>query len=71
MAEGEIPNQISQITPIPKITSPESHNDYKPISILPTLSKVFEKLIYSRLYSFVTSNCILSPQQFDFCILLN
>jgi len=65
MAKGEFPNllKIAQITPILKITSPKSSNDYSPISILPTLSKVFEKVIYRRFYSFVTSNCILSPQQ--------
>jgi len=68
MAKAEFPNllKIAQITPIPKITSPKSPNDYRPTSILPTLSKVFEKVIYSRLYSFVTSNCILSPQQYGF-----
>jgi len=68
MAKGEFPNllKIAQITPIPKITSPKSPNDYRPISILPTLFKVFEKLIYSRLYSFATSNCIRSPQQYSF-----
>jgi len=68
MAKGEFPNllKIAQITPIPKITSLKSPNDYRPISILPTLSKVFEKVIYSRLYSVVTSNCILSPQQYGF-----
>jgi len=62
MAQGEFPNilKIAQITPIPKIAAPKSPNDYRPISILPTLSKVFEKFIYSRLYSFV--NCtFLSP----------
>ena len=68
VAKGEFANllKIAQITPIPKITSPKSLNDYRPISILPTHSKVFEKVIYSRLYSFVTSNCILSPQQYGF-----
>jgi len=68
MAKREFPNllKIAQITPIPKITSPKSPNDYRPTSILPTLSKVFEKVIYSRLYSFVTSNCVLSPQQNGF-----
>jgi len=69
MSKGEFPNllKIAQITPIPKITSPKSPNDYRPISILPTLSKVFEKVVYSRLYSFVTSDCTLSPQQYGFC----
>jgi len=68
MAKGEFPNllKIAQITPIPKITSPKYLNDYRPISILPTLTKVFEKVIHSRLYSFVTSNCTLSPQQCGF-----
>ena len=68
MAKGEFPNllKIAQFTPIPKITSSKSPNDYRPISILPTLSKVFEKVIYRRLYSFVTSNCILSLQQYGF-----
>jgi len=68
MTKGEYPNflKIAQITLIPKITSPKSPNDYRPISILPTLSKVFENVIYSRLYSFATSNCILSPQQYGF-----
>ena len=68
MAKGEFPNllKIAQITPIPKITSPKSPDDYRPISTLPTLSKVYENVIYSRLYSFVTSNFILSPQQYGF-----
>jgi len=60
--------KIAQITPIPKICSPKSPNDYRPISIFPTNSKVFEKAIYSRLYTFVTSNCIPSPQQYGFRI---
>jgi len=68
MAKGEFPNllKIAQITPIPEIISPKSPNDHRPISTLPTLSKVFEKVIYSRSYSFVTSNYILSPQQYGF-----
>jgi len=63
MAKGEFPItlKLAQITSIPKISNPKSADDYRPISILSTFSKVFEKLIYSRLYSFVTSTCILSP----------
>jgi len=62
MAKDEFPNllKIAQIAPIPKINSPNSPYNYRPISILSTLSKVFEKVIHSRLYSFVTNNCILS-----------
>ena len=67
-AKGEFPNilKIAEIPPMPKTTSPKPPNDYRPISILPTLSKVFETLIYSRLHSSITSVCILSPQQCGF-----
>jgi len=53
------------MTPIPKITTPKSPNDYRPISILPTL-QIFENLIYSRLYYFFTSESMLSPEQHGF-----
>jgi len=68
IAKGAFPNllKVAQITPIAKITTPNS-NDYRPISILPSLYKVFEKPIYSSLYFFVTSNGILSPLQYGFC----
>ena len=36
----------TQIIPIPKINSPTSFSDFRPISLLPTLSKIFEKIIY-------------------------
>jgi len=45
--EGVFPDslKIACITPIPKCRNPQSPSDYRPISVLPTLSKVFEKLI--------------------------
>jgi len=58
------PFKIAQITPIPKTTAPKSSNDYRRISIPPTPSKVFEKFINSRLYSFFLIHCIISPQQY-------
>ena len=41
-------------------------NNYCPISILPLLSKILEKLICSRLLDFFTDNNIIIPQQFSF-----
>jgi len=58
--------KIAQYAPVPTITSPKSRDCYRPISVLPTLSKIFEKIFYSRLYSLVTSYFILYPQQFGF-----
>ena len=38
----------SQIIPIPKINPPTSATDFRPISLLPTISKVFEKILHKK-----------------------
>ena len=39
---------------------------YRPISNLPTLNKILEKILHRRLYSFLTDSNIISPTQFGF-----
>ena len=45
--ESKFPDQwkIARISPIPKVTNPTELKDYLPISILPILSKVYEKQV--------------------------
>lgn len=45
-----------------------SHNpvDYRPISLLSTLSKVYEYVLAVRLADFLNSNDVLIPEQFGF-----
>ena len=43
-----------------------SINNYRPISILPFFSKIFERLMYHRLLDYVNANNILYPNQFCF-----
>ena len=43
-----------QIIPIPKINFLTSFSDFRPISLLPTLSKIFEKIIYKQMMSYLT-----------------
>ena len=38
----------------------------KPISILPSFSKIFEKLVYNRLQNYLIKNNILTSNQFGF-----
>ncbi|CAH1995043.1 unnamed protein product [Acanthoscelides obtectus] len=54
------------IKPLPKISIPSVYNDLRPISILPALSKVLEKVIYLQLYEFVISNQIIPESQSGF-----
>ena len=46
--------------------NPKNVLNYRPISLLSSLSKILEKIVYSRLHSFVNMNNSLSSQQFGF-----
>ena len=41
-------------------------DNYRPISVLPILSKIFEKLTLNRMESFISAQALLSPCQFGF-----
>ena len=41
-------------------------DNYRPISVIPIFAKIFEKVIYSRLYSFLTSINAIYENQFGF-----
>ena len=41
-------------------------SNYRPISLLPTFAKIFEKAMYSRLSQHLQTNNILAPEQYAF-----
>jgi hypothetical protein len=41
-------------------------NNYRPVSLLPTISKVLEKVMLGRLSQHIDSNKLLTPSQFGF-----
>ena len=65
---GIFPDRMkySIIKPLHKKGSNKELGNYRPISLLPVFSKVLEKLIYKRLYSFLENNRILSTNQYGF-----
>ena len=58
--------KTGKITPIFKKGDPQLLDNYRPISMLPVFGKIFEKLIYKRLYSFLTSMNVIYDKQFGF-----
>ena len=60
------PLKIAKITPIFKGGSSILMTNYRPISILPVLSKIYEKVIATRLNSFLEKNKIKNDKQFGF-----
>ena len=51
--------KTARISPIPKIDHPESEDHLRPVSILPVLSKVFEKLVANQMVTFAENETIL------------
>ena len=56
----------ANLTPIPKGPSSSSVPNYRPISITPVLSKVFEHLVAVRLGRFMEHCGVLPTTQFDY-----
>ena len=58
--------KIARVVPIFKVGSTSELINYRPISILPSLSKIFERLMYNRMLSYINKFNILSNDQFGF-----
>ena len=65
---GKFPEmlKIGRITPIYKKGAKNDINNYRPVSTLPLFGKIFEKIIYARMYDYLTNRNILSESQFGF-----
>ena len=57
--------KLAKIIPVYKKGNQQEFSDYRPISILSNISKIIEKLLYSRLYKFLNQNKCLFNYQFD------
>ena len=66
--EGVFPCELkkARVVPIFKTGDNSLINNYRPISILSFYLKVFEKLMYNKLYNFIEANDILYAHQYGF-----
>ena len=65
---GEFPNgmKIAKVKPLLKSPPDDQADNYCPISLLPVLSKILERVAYKNLISHMDSNNILYSKQFGF-----
>lgn len=68
LAEGIVPDQlkIAKVVPIFKSDNKQLLNNYRPISLLPSVSKIMEKVVHNRLYSFLMKCGTFYPKQYGF-----
>ena len=60
--EGKFPYEWKKLTLYPYIRK----ETYRPISLLPICSKIFERLIFNEIVTFFTENNFISPNQSGF-----
>ena len=58
--------KTSNIIPVHKKNDKQLVKNYRPISLLPIFGKIFEKIIFDRLYNFLSQEELLNPNQSGF-----
>ena len=56
--------KLAKVIPLFKKGDPTSLNNYRPISFLPALSKIFERVIYNQINNYFTLNNLYYEGQY-------
>ena len=68
LSEGIFPTEMKKADTIPLYKNKDKHdkNNYRPISLLLTISKVLEKVMYKRTYNFLNNSGQFFKSQYGF-----
>lgn len=68
LLNGIIPSPLktARVSPIFKNNDKQCIGNYRPISVLPCFSKILERIVYNRLYSFLVKHNALYKHQYGF-----
>ena len=68
ISSGIVPTEwkLARVTPIFKKGKRQDVNNYRPISIIPAVAKVFERIIYDQLFKYLSDNDLLVNCQSGF-----
>ena len=69
LKEGVFPDlmKVAKIIPLHKGGECDVLDNYRPISLLPALSKVLERVVYSQTTQYFEENRLIYPKQYGFC----
>ena len=68
LCTGIFPDRLKIAKVIPLFKKGDQHilDNYRPISLLPVISKVFEKIVFDQLYQYFTDNDLIFTSQYGF-----
>ena len=58
--------KTAKVLPLFKKGDKQNVSNYRPISILPTISKILVRAVHTQFYAYLTENNLISPNQFGF-----
>ena len=58
--------KIARVIPLFKKGDPHVFDNYRPISLLPAISKIFERIVFDQTYNHFTKNKLLYTSQYGF-----
>jgi len=58
--------KLANVIPVHKKGDKQNIKNYRPISLLPVCGKMFEKILFNQLYSYFTSNHLITKNQSGF-----
>ena len=58
--------KVARVVPVYKGEDPTQFGNYRPVSVLPVLSQVFERVLQNRLVEFLSEAGVLIPGQYGF-----
>ena len=66
--QGEYPDslKVAEVIPVFKKGKHDSLSDYRPISLLSQFNKIFEKMLFNRIYNYLEKHKLLNPYQYGF-----
>ena len=57
------PWKIARVSPIFRDDEKTKKSNYRPISLLLVVCRLFEKLVFSQLYQYLNDNCFINSNQ--------
>ena len=58
--------KVAKVTSIYKSGDKSDCGNYRPISVISAIAKIFEKITYTEILDYLDENCIISPNQSGF-----
>ena len=68
LSTGIFPDKLktAKVVPVYKKEDPHQFGNYRPISLLPAISKIFEKVVFAQVYKYFNDNNLLYKHQYGF-----